>query len=253
MSILAVIPARYNSTRLPGKAIVDIADKPMIQWVWEAVTASHAIDTVFLATDDDRIRKVAVDFGANVVMTSADCASGTERVCEVIGQIPHAEQNEWVINIQGDEPLIEPPILDKFVYSLENTEAPMATIIAECENTEISDPATVKVVIDRNSNALYFSRSAIPHFTGDIPPRLYKHIGIYAYRPGFLTEFRRLQPSPLELAEKLEQLRALENGYDIHCINIPETKKLIGVDTEPDLEKIRSILQNPGAEHDPHN
>lgn len=253
MSILAVIPARYASTRLPGKAIIDIAGKPMIQWVWKAAISAKAIERVIIATDDNRIREATEAFGAEIIMTSPNCKSGTDRVYQTMREIiERGEFNfDWVLNIQGDEPLLTSTILDHFASSLKDTKASMATIIAEAKDSELQDISTVKVVIDKQNDALYFSRRPIPFIAGDYKPTFWKHIGIYSYRPQFLQTLCELQPSPLELAEKLEQLRAVENGYPIHCVHIPKACNLIGVDTKDNLIRVRSLLQNPGAVHDP--
>ncbi|MGC9315661.1 MAG: 3-deoxy-manno-octulosonate cytidylyltransferase [bacterium] len=251
MKVLAVIPARYDSTRLHGKALVDIAGKPMIRWVWEAVTGTSGIDRAVIATDDARIVNTAEAFGAEAIMTSPSCKNGTERICEVVEKIPSSELPDFVLNIQGDEPLMTPDILGKFISALDQTKSPMATIIAKAEKSDIEDPSTVKVVVDVNFDALYFSRAPIPYIAKDTELLFYKHIGIYAYRPDILRILTKLPPSPLELAEKLEQLRALENGYSIHCVHIPSAKSLIGVDTPEDLEKVRKLLPPKGAAHDP--
>jgi len=242
MRVLAVIPARYDSTRLSGKALVDIAGKPMIRWVWENVIGTLGIDRAVIATDDPRIMKTSEAFGAEAIMTSPSCKNGTERVCEVVEKIPTSEMPDFVLNIQGDEPLLTPEILGKFISSIDKTKSPMATIIAKAEKSNIADSSTVKVVVDVNFNALYFSRAPIPYIANDPEILFYKHIGIYAYRPDLLRILTNLPPTPLELAEKLEQLRALENGYRIHCVHIPSAKSLIGVDTPEDLEKVRKIL-----------
>lgn len=251
MRVFAVIPARYGSTRLPGKALADIAGKPMLRWVWEAAKATSEIERVIIATDDMRIKAAAESFGAETVMTSSNCKSGTDRVFEVIEQIPSRDLPEFVLNIQGDEPLLTPSILSDFISPLKECSAPMATIITSANDHDLQTPSTVKVVIDTNSDALYFSRFGIPFIAGDYRPVFFKHVGIYAFRPNFLALFAKLPPSQLEITEKLEQLRVLENGFKIHCVYIPAAKSLIGIDTPEDLAKIRDLLANPGAVHDP--
>jgi 3-deoxy-manno-octulosonate cytidylyltransferase (CMP-KDO synthetase) len=251
MRIFAIIPARYCSTRLPGKALADIAGKPMLQWVWEAAKLTSEIERVIIATDDERIRTSAESFGAEVIMTSPNCKSGSDRVFEAVESIPNEDRPDFVLNIQGDEPLLTPSILGDLISALRECSAPMATIITPADEHDLQTPSTVKAVVDSNSNALYFSRAGIPFVAGDYRPVFFKHIGIYAYRPDFLALFAKLPPSPLEFAEKLEQLRALENGFKIHCIEIPAAKSLIGIDTPEDLAEIRKLLANPGAVHDP--
>jgi len=242
MEILAVIPSRYNSRRLPGKALADIRGKPMIQWVWEAVNATKSNNHTIIATDDERIYNISENFGAEVLLTSCNCQSGTDRVAEVLQRIEPFVKPDFVLNIQGDEPLLTPTILESFVEELRRCTAPSATIVAPANDLELADPATVKVVIDRRGNALYFSRAAIPHIRDGSSAKVLKHIGIYAYRPDFLLEFASMQPTPLELAENLEQLRVLENGYAMFCVEIPAAAVLTGVDTAQDLEKVRNSL-----------
>ena len=249
MSIFAIIPARYNSERLPGKPLADIGGVPMIRFVWEAAVGADSIDRVIIATDDPRIELAAKNFGAEVIMTSEKCVSGTNRAAEVIRQIYPSERPDIALNIQGDEPLLTPEILNKFVAEFQKSGEDIGTIVAPAEREEMDDPNTVKVVCDSRGNALYFSRSPIPH-SRDIesPDRagaIYlKHIGIYAFKAHALLEFDRLEQTPLEKIEKLEQLRALENGMAIRCITIEEASRLIGVDTPRDLERVISLLRS---------
>jgi 3-deoxy-manno-octulosonate cytidylyltransferase (CMP-KDO synthetase) len=236
--ILGVIPARYSSTRFPGKALVSIAGKPMIQHVWERASQARYLAQVVIATDDQRIYDAARGFGAIAKMTRADHLSGTDRVAEAASTDPA----ELVVNIQGDEPLIDPAAIDALSLALiEDPEAPMATLMKRIElPEEIDNPNVVKVVCDLKSNAIYFSRHAIPYDRGDRVD-LYKHLGLYAYRREFLLEYSQMPVGPLELAERLEQLRALENG---HRIRVVETEyESLGVDTPEDLERVTALFQ----------
>jgi 3-deoxy-manno-octulosonate cytidylyltransferase (CMP-KDO synthetase) len=244
--ILGVIPARYASSRFPGKVLVPIPDasggsKPMLQHVYERVSSARYLTSMIIATDDERIYEAAKKFHAPVRMTRSDHVSGTDRVAEVAS----AESAEIVVNIQGDEPLIDPAAIDAAVLPLvDDPSIPMATLKKEIEDPrEIADPNVVKVVTDLAGNALYFSRSTIPHVRelgGVKPAPYYKHIGLYVYRRDFLLGYSDLPIGPLEQAERLEQLRALENG---HPIRVVETEyESIGVDTPADLERLVAML-----------
>src|SRR5262249_36580159 len=207
--ILGVIPARYASSRFPGKALVPIAGKTMLQHVWERASQARYLTDVIIATDDERIFSAASDFKARVRMTRADHPSGTDRVAEVAS----ASDAHIIVNIQGDEPLIDPAAIDAAILGiLDHEETLMGTLKKRIEReAEISDPNVVKVVTDREDNAIYFSRSPIPY------PRdaasYFKHVGLYVYRRDFLLAYSDLPVGPLETSEKLEQLRALENGF----------------------------------------
>jgi len=249
MSFTVVIPARYGSSRLPGKPLANIAGKPMIQHVVERAEASGAAE-VIVATDDPRVKEGVEKFGGRVMMTSAEHASGTERLAEVIDQLALAE-NEVVVNVQGDEPFIPPEIIRQVADNLANQrQAPMATLAVPITDAEdIFNPNTVKVVTDAAGYALYFSRAAIPwdrkHFSDDrdtsvVTEHYHRHIGIYAYRAGFVRRYIEWQPSPIEQLESLEQLRVLWHGERIHvaeAILAPAT----GIDTEEDLQKARKL------------
>lgn len=250
MSYSVVIPARYASSRLPGKPLLDIAGKPMIQHVFEKARQSQAGE-VIIATDDERIRQVAERFGAQVVMTSADHASGTDRLQEVAEYCGWA-RDHIVVNVQGDEPMMPPAIIDQVAKNLASQ--PQAAIATLCEPIEsiddILNPNVVKVVFDRDGLAHYFSRAPIPWardawMTGQqVRPAgvaYHRHIGIYAYRVGLLHDFVRWTPAPLELVECLEQLRALWNGARIH-VALAEEAPPAGVDTPEDLERVRRLL-----------
>ena len=238
--VVCVIPARYGSSRMPGKPLAMIGDVPMIEWVARGVSESQEMDELIIATDDDRIREVAQKWGRTVVMTSPELVSGTDRVAAVAEQI----DCDLVINIQGDEPLIRGPMIDALVEALSGDEAiPMATLGHPMDDEEANDPNVVKVVVDFRGRALYFSRSKIP-FVRRRPHEgaqpYFKHIGIYGYRRDFLLRFATLPPSPLEQLEGLEQLRALEHGFPIRIVET--TYRTHGVDTPEDLERVREEL-----------
>jgi 3-deoxy-manno-octulosonate cytidylyltransferase (CMP-KDO synthetase) len=247
MSFTVVIPARYGSSRLPGKPLADIGGKPMIQHVVERAEASGAAE-VIVATDDLRVKEGVEKFGGRVMMTSTEHSSGTERLAEVIEQLALAE-NEVVVNVQGDEPFIPPEIIRQVADNLANQrQAPMATLAVPITDAEdIFNPNTVKVVTDAAGYALYFSRAAIPwdreHFSAErdtnvIADHYHRHIGIYAYRAGFVRRYIEWQASPIEQVESLEQLRVLWHGERIHvaeAIIAPAA----GIDTEEDLQRAR--------------
>lgn len=246
MRTICVIPARYASTRLPGKPLKKIGGKPMIELVYKKALRAKNINQVIVATDDDRIFNVVKDFGGNAAMTDPGLPSGTDRVYEAIKNI----QTDIVINLQGDEPYIESELLEKLVDVFVNENIQIATPICKIENeSEITDPNIVKVVKDLNGFALYFSRSQIP-FLRDFEKSnitsenhtFYKHIGIYAYRKKCLTQLTQLDESALEKTEKLEQLRFLENGFKIYTV--VSDYNSIGVDTPEDLEKINKMIQD---------
>jgi 3-deoxy-manno-octulosonate cytidylyltransferase (CMP-KDO synthetase) len=239
--ILGVIPARFASSRFPGKALAEIAGKPMIQHVFERASMARYLTRVIVATDDDRICGAARSFGAPVRMTRADHPSGTDRVAEVAS----AEDAELVVNIQGDEPLIDPAAIDAAALGvLGDPDVPMGTLAKRIENPEeIDNPNVVKVVRDAAGNAIYFSRCPIPYVRGErIPGLHYKHVGLYVYRRDFLLGYSSLPVGPLERAERLEQLRALENGYKIRVV---ETEyESLGVDTPAELERVSRLFGN---------
>jgi len=237
---IGVIPARYSSVRFEGKVLADILGKPMIQHVWESAKKAKTLDDLVVACDDDRIYKVVSDFGGRAVMTAKAHTSGTERITEVVTDMAV----RLVVNIQGDEPLIHPSMIDDVVYSLTNNpELSVATIMKRIEDEkEITDANVVKVVVNKKGYALYFSRCPIPFVREEEPGMRvhYKHIGLYGYTKDFLFTYKNLPDSKLEKLEKLEQLRILENGYPIRVI---ETKyETIGVDTREDLDKVRQWM-----------
>jgi len=237
-TILGVIPARFASTRFPGKSLAFIAGRPMIQHVYERARQAESLTHVVIATDDRRIFEAAEGFGAPVRLTSPDHPSGTDRVAEVAA----AEIADLVVNIQGDEPLIEPAAIDAAVRGiLEAPGVPMSTLKRRIEDPrELSDPNVVKVVTDGSGNALYFSRFPVP-FDRHGESEHFKHVGLYVYRSDFLLEYQRLPVGPLEKAERLEQLRALENGYSIRVVET--AYESLGVDTPDDLERVSQILE----------
>ena len=238
--VVVIIPARYESTRLPGKPLAVIDGKPMIQRVYECARAVPGIDAVLVATDDKRIVDVIRNRGGEAVMTSSTHASGTDRIAEVAADL----EAEIVVNVQGDLPFLQPAMVDGAVDLLRcDSGLPMATIkTAIRQRAEMENPNVVKVVTDRDGYALYFSRSPIPLWRDTVPAGVlgYKHLGVYAYRRDFLLSFTRLAPTPLEQAEKLEQLRALESGFRI---KVAETTSGLGVevDTPEDLERARAV------------
>jgi 3-deoxy-manno-octulosonate cytidylyltransferase (CMP-KDO synthetase) len=243
MKSVIVIPARYGSTRFPGKSLVRIQGRPMIQWVWEAASRSRLTEQVVIATDDDRIADTAAKFGADVVMTKKSHRSGTDRMAEVADKIPA----QLYVNVQGDEPLLSAPAVDDLIRAMmENPRVPIGTMAHRIESeSEWRSPEVVKVACNRHREALYFSRSPLPfQRTFDPKTRLLRHVGIYAFRARALTTFVSLKPSPLEIAESLEQLRALENGLVIQVI---ETKyRCLGVDTPADLPLVEKSLRQQG-------
>ena len=251
MSFIVIIPARYASIRLPGKPLLDIGGKPMIQRVYEQALKSSA-SRVIIATDDVRIQSAAKAFGAEVCMTDKNHTSGTDRLQEVAAQFGF-QNHETIVNVQGDEPLIPPANIDQVAELLmDSDDAGIATLSEPIESSsDLFDPNVVKVVADNNQQALYFSRSPIPWSRDDFSGLLsgetdrlpagikyQRHIGIYAYRVSLLHQFIGWEPAPLELAESLEQLRALWNGVRIKVAVAEETPPP-GVDTEADLERVR--------------
>ena len=249
-TIIALIPARYGSTRFPGKSLAMIEGKPMIQWVYERTKRSRLITRVIVATDDERISRTVIAFGGEAVMTSPVHATGTDRIAEVAGNLDCS----LVVNVQGDEPLIHPAMIDQAIRPLiDDPSIPMGTVCRRIEGRrEAFDPNVVKVVFDREGFALYFSRAPIPwdrdHWAGkeslrDLPLScpLHKHIGLYVYRKDFLLNYTRMPQTSLELTEKLEQLRALESGHRIKTV-VTEHESF-GVDIPEDLGKILQRLE----------
>jgi 3-deoxy-manno-octulosonate cytidylyltransferase (CMP-KDO synthetase) len=242
MKIIGVIPARYGSTRFPGKALADISGKPMIQHVWESASKSKLINELYVATDDKRIFNAVGRFWGKAVMTSPKHKSGSDRIGEVVKNI----KCDIVVNIQGDEPFINPLNIDKAIKPLISEKNIMvSTLCTNIKNKdEINNPNVVKVITDNKGFALYFSRYAIPFNRDNIKGiSYYKHIGLYVYRKEYLMKFVKMKPSKLEQTEKLEQLRILENGERIKVVvtNIDS----ITIDTESDLKKIKNYKKIP--------
>ena len=239
MKILGVIPSRYKSTRFPGKPLRDLAGKTMLQHVYEGAKNSKIIQKVIVATDSDKIYKTVREFNGEVVMTSSECKSGTDRVAEAIKEY----DCDIVVNIQGDEPLIKGELIDEAIKPmLDNCKISVSTCGTKIYSLqEIHDPNIVKVVCDKEGFALYFSRSGIPYFLDCKVDFVYKHIGLYVYRKSFLVEFSKMDKTRLEIVEKLEQLRILENGYKIKVVITPYNS--IGVDVPEDLNKVKKLLE----------
>ncbi len=252
MKITAIIPARYGSTRFEGKALADICGKPMIQHVYERTTSSSLVSEVVVATDDERIAAAVRKFGGRVEMTSTSHETGTDRLAEVAARI----DSDIIVNVQGDEPLIEPDMIDEAIEPLTGDSSIMMSTLKSRIKTlhDFLSPNVVKVVTDWEGYALYFSRSPLPNFRdkwNDLKDEkfssgkllCYKHVGLYVYRREFLLQFSQMSPTYLELSEKLEQLRALENGYRIKVVETSYDS--IGVDTPADLsavvEKLRKL------------
>lgn len=241
MDVIGIIPARFSSTRFEGKVLADILGKPMLQYVWEQAKGALVLDDLIIACDDERVATVAREFGAKVALTAKGHLCGTDRICEVINPI----DVKIAINIQGDEPLIHPVMIDSVAQTLlDDSCVSMATLMKKIEDSkEINDPNVVKVVMDKNNFALYFSRSPIPYHARNSEvkePLYYKHIGLYGYTKDFLFTYKNLRVCDLEQIECLEQLRVLEEGYRIKVI---QTKyDTIGVDTPEDLERVKEYL-----------
>ena len=238
MTVLAILPARYGSTRFPGKPLTPIAGKPMIQHVWERTRGASLVDEVVVATDDERIRQACEAFGAKVEMTRENHPTGTDRLAEVAERHTH----DVIVNVQGDEPLIEGFVIDAAVEALAGNEtAAMSTIVHRAESAAYDDPYRVKVVLDAAGFALYFSRAPIPYRRKDTAIAPLQHVGLYVYRRDFLLEIVKLPRSPAEQTEELEQLRALENGYRIRAAEI-EGWSSVPVDVPEDVPIVEAAL-----------
>lgn len=239
--IIGMIPARYASTRFRGKVIADIANKPMIQRVYEQANKSTMLDQLIVAVDDDRVYKTVKGFGGKVVMTSTGHESGTDRIAEAIENI----DADIVVNIQGDQPLFDARMIEEAVQPmLEDPNIQMSTLKTKIGKEDYNDPAVVKVVVDENDYALYFSRSLIPYSRDKIKMDVYEHVGLYVYRKDFLLKMSKLPRTYLEKIEMLEQLRVLENGYKIKVIETKcESVSGISVDTPEDLIKVENIIK----------
>ena len=240
MKNICVIPARYASTRLPGKPLKDICGKPMICRVYDRACLAKNVAEVIVATDDERIFQAVEQNSGRAMMTRADHKTGTDRLAEVAEKFPDAD---IIVNVQGDEPLIEASLIDELIAQFADENLQMATVATELtDEAEMKNPNNVKVIFDKNHNALYFSRSLIPYPRNVGKSKVYKHIGIYAYRRKFLLDYAKMESTPLEQTESLEQLRALENGYKIRVIE--SDCKFVGVDTEEDLKLVTEIYKS---------
>lgn len=250
MKTVVVIPARLNSSRLPNKVLLDLKGKTVVQRVYEQCIQAKNIDAVYIATDSIEVKNSCESFTQNIIMTKDTHESGTDRIAEAVTSI----ECDVVINVQGDEPFIDPNLMDELVNSFENTQTKMASAMHKIKYVdELKNHNVVKVTVDKNYNALYFSRSIIPHHRDDWesllchhetipePLRFFRHLGIYGYTKEFLLEYSQMEPTYLERLEKLEQLRVLENGYKIKMIETSYNS--IGIDTKEDYIKAQELLK----------
>jgi 3-deoxy-manno-octulosonate cytidylyltransferase (CMP-KDO synthetase) len=243
--ITAIIPARMGSTRLPGKPLLDLCGKPIIQWVYERAQSTGVFEGVLVATPDEDIIAAVQAFGGQAILTSIEHRSGSDRLAEVCRKM---ETGDIIVNVQGDEPLVDPKAVAQLAKALEKDESiRMGSLMRPLDDSDdADDPNLVKVVVDKNGFALYFSRSRIPYVRdAGTSVQVYGHIGVYAYRRDFLLEFTSTAPTMLEKAESLEQLRAVENGHRIKMIET--TARPVGVDTPEDLERVRALVSDEGA------
>lgn len=245
--VLAVIPARYASTRLPGKPLLSLCGKPMIQWVYESAVRIPGVERVLVATDDQRILDTVRGFGGEARLTPADIATGSERVGFLIKDIPA----EIVVNLQGDEPLIDAPAVGRVIDTLlAHPDVPLGTLGAPLRSeAEWRNPSVVKLLVDDDMNAIYFSRAAIPHPRDEDfrpLPRLLRHIGVYVFRKAFLLQYLQWPEGDLERVEKLEQLRVLEKGYKIKVVKA--AKPSPGVDTPEDIKRVEALIKSGGSQ-----
>ena len=239
MKILGIIPARYSSTRFPGKPLADICGKPMILRVYERAEMSKSLSGVIVATDDVRIFDCVKRSGGLAVMTDSDLPNGTARCEQALRLFDKSREFDAVINIQGDEPLLDPLMIDEVAEMLRDNYC--ATLCREIHD-DIINPNNVKVVMSQKGYALYFSRSVIPYNRTGANISVYQHIGIYGYKAEFLREYVSMDDTPLSMAESLEQLKILENGYRIRIKVTKSRNNVTGVDTPEDLEKVRAII-----------
>ena len=239
MKIACIIPSRYASTRLPGKPLRMIAGETLVHRVYERAALAKLPDIVIVATDNEKIESEVKSFGGRVMMTSPDHPTGTDRLAEVAASLP---EYDIVVNVQGDEPFINPDVIDSLAKMLaERDDLDMTTAAAPLKEDEYDDPSAVKVVVNQTGEALYFSRSLIPYPRNEFSVPPLKHVGIYAYRRDFLLAYAGMKQTPLEKTESLEQLRALEMGYKIGVIRIDSED--IGIDTEEDLKKANRLFE----------
>ncbi len=240
MKAIAIIPARYASSRFPGKPLVEIAGKTMIEHVYRRASLAQSLQGVWVATDDQRIFDAVRAFGGLVVMTRSDHPSGTDRIAEAASAL----EADVVVNVQGDEPLLDPAEIDAVVSPFaDSADLLMSTArVRILDPRDVADPGVVKVVCDREGYALYFSRLPLPYYRSGDAGEHYKHLGLYAYRKSFLQQYAALQPTPLEQAECLEQLRVLENGHRILVVTVEHDA--VSVDTPEDLERVEALFQD---------
>ena len=239
MKIACIIPSRYASTRLPGKPLRMIAGETLVHRAYERAALAKLPDIVIVATDNEKIESEVKSFGGRVMMTSPDHPTGTDRLAEVAASLP---DYDIVVNVQGDEPFINPDVIDSLAKRLaERDDLDMTTAAAPLKEDEYDDPSAVKVVVNQKGEALYFSRSLIPYPRNEFSVPPLKHVGIYAYRRDFLLAYAGMKQTPLEKTESLEQLRALEMGYKIGVIRIDSED--IGIDTEEDLKKANRLFE----------
>lgn len=243
--ILGIIPARYSSTRLPGKLLLPIQGKTLLQRTYENACKVSLFDELIIATDDQRIFDHVKQFGGQVIMTSSDCSTGTDRLADALNRHPELLKSKVIVNVQGDEPFVDPSGVEKAIHLLlDDPTASMATLATPLTNKESAcSSSVVKCVVDLKFNALYFSRALIPsnkdHCFHPLNP-YYQHIGLYVYRPEFILHYQKLKATPLQLEEDLEQLKVLEHGYRIK-VAITD-KASIGVDTPEDLKRVEQLL-----------
>jgi 3-deoxy-manno-octulosonate cytidylyltransferase (CMP-KDO synthetase) len=242
MKVIAVIPARLASTRLPRKMLREIAGVPLLGWVYRGVRRCALVDEVIVATDADEILRFCTQQGFDARMTSTAHRSGTERVHEVSTAIPA----DVYLNVQGDEPLTRPEHIESLIGIMQRTGIEVGTLKTAAAEIDVNNPSAVKVVTDACGRALYFSRATIPYDRDNVRPRYYKHLGFYGYRKEALDRFVRWPESPLERSERLEQLRFMENGVPIYVAETPFDT--VGVDTEEDLQRVEEIIRTTGFE-----
>ncbi len=252
MKVVAMIPARYASSRMPGKPLAPILGKSMIQRVFEQTSRARSVDEVWVATDDERIRGAVEAFGGKAVMTSPDCASGTDRLAQA-AETTGGHSSDIIVNVQGDQPFIDPVMIDESVQPLlDDPDLPMATLIHPIHRAEdLADPGVVKTVVDVQGNGMYFSRSLIPAPHNDVAHQVYEHVGLYVYRRDFLATLAGLPQTLLERVEGLEQLRVIEHGYKLRCVvTASKDSELSGfsIDTPDDIKRGEAMLKERGLE-----
>lgn len=242
-SPLGIIPARYSSTRFPGKLLAPLGGKPLIQCTYENAANSGVFERLVVAADDERIAEAVRSFGGDVVMTSPDCATGTDRLAEVVASHEGYSDYDLVVNIQGDEPFVSSEAFGRLVAALSHDDTAVMSTVAVpfADAAEVADPHAVKVVLDQRGGALYFSRAAIPYTRNAHTAPFYHHVGIYAFRRDFLLRYATLPATPLQRSEDLEQLKVLEHGYRIAVAVVDGVG--LGVDTPEDLQKAETYLQ----------